>query len=227
MTHQNNWTGFCFCKKTHLAQLKFHFKHMDLRHRTKKTNSFPQVLIRVKRSIKLPITKHLYFLALNIFPETKWSSWRTHRLGSEEATPLRARSSNRNSFSAPQKTGLLQVKAELVVFIIFSQLKTTSTLKIRQVFLRPKSRGSSGGLQPSVSVHWHFPPWRCMSARVRKIIKDRRPRKVWSFLMFLDTWYLKSILYSSGILLLLQGDLYFCLSWRPKHSKEHHKVRTK
>ena len=38
---------------------------------------------------------------------------------------------------------------------------------------------------------------------------------------------LKSILCSSGILLLLQGDLHFCLSWRPKRSKEHHKVSTK
>ena len=35
-------------------------------------------------------------------------------------------------------------------FIIFSQLKTTSTLKIRQVFLRLKSKGFFGGLHSSV-----------------------------------------------------------------------------
>ena len=76
----------------------------------------------------------------------------------------------------------------------------------------------------SVSVRWHFSHWRCMSARVRKMIKDRRPRKVWTFLMFL--FLLKSILYSSGFLLLLQGNLYFCVSRWSIHSKEHHKVST-
>ena len=55
--------------------------------------------------------------------QRQWFSCPTYRQGSEEVTPLRARSSsNPNSFSALQKTGLIQVNTDFLIFftIFFS-----------------------------------------------------------------------------------------------------------